>query len=333
MAKHVNIPIFVPHVGCPNDCVFCNQRSISGKVAFDMSLVDGEIKKALETISRDKSVQIAFFGGSFTGIERETMIGLLECAKGYIDRGLAQSVRLSTRPDYINEEILDILKKYGVRSVELGIQSLDDEVLFATRRGHTAQTAKDAMRLVKSYGFELVGQMMTCLPKSTQQTEIMTAEEICKAGADGCRIYPTVVLEGTRLYDMAKEGLYTAPDLETAVESALCVFKVFRREGVKVLRIGLCSNELLCQEYFGYHPAVGEMVESRYLFDMACCLLQKENIHGGKVTFYVSPRDISKFIGQKKENKIKLARLFGLDNISVKGNAGLEEYQIKLERN
>ena len=160
MKKHVNIPIFIPHLGCPNNCVFCNQRSISGRQSFDPSEVTGQIESVLATLGEDTEREIAFFGGSFTGIDRELMIYLLEVAKGYIDRGEVSGIRLSTRPDYIDRERLDILARYGVRTVELGLQSMDGSVLRATKRGHSAADAERACALVKEYGFELIGQMI-----------------------------------------------------------------------------------------------------------------------------------------------------------------------------
>ncbi|MBQ7383185.1 MAG: radical SAM protein, partial [Clostridia bacterium] len=136
MKKHVNIPIFIPHLGCPNDCVFCNQRSISGRQSFDVSEVEPQIEQVLSTLSEDTEREIAFFGGSFTGIDRELMLYLLGVAKKYIDSGRVSGIRLSTRPDYIDRERLDILSRYGVSAVELGLQSMDERVLAASRRGH-----------------------------------------------------------------------------------------------------------------------------------------------------------------------------------------------------
>ena len=175
MKKHANIPIFIPHLGCPNDCVFCNQRSISGHMSFDESKVRFEIKEALssiEKIGEIEEVEIAFFGGSFTGIDRSLMVYLLETAHEYITAGRVDSIRLSTRPDYISEEILDILEKYGVRTIELGLQSMCDDVLIRSRRGHDASTAERACRMIKERGFSLIGQMMIGLPGSDIQKEL-----------------------------------------------------------------------------------------------------------------------------------------------------------------
>ena len=159
--KHVNIPIFIPHLGCPNDCVFCNQRTISGHGDFHIESVKDEIDEALSTISADTEREIAFFGGSFTGIDRELMIELLDLAESYIKKGAVSQIRLSTRPDYISKEILDILSLYSVKTIELGLQSLNDNVLLASKRGHDSKIAKEACRLIKERGFSLMSIMDT----------------------------------------------------------------------------------------------------------------------------------------------------------------------------
>ena len=191
--RHINIPIFIPHLGCPNDCVFCNQRSISGKTDFCEENIDAEIEEALSTCGATDEAEIAFFGGSFTGIDRELMIRLLDKAQVYVDAGRVSSIRLSTRPDYIDGEILSILSRYAVRTVELGLQSMDDGVLAASRRGHDAATAERACAMVKKAGFSLVGQMMIGLPVSDGAKEVATARRLCELGVDAARVYPTVV--------------------------------------------------------------------------------------------------------------------------------------------
>ena len=200
---HKNIPVFIPHLGCPNNCVFCDQHQIT-MVNFDESYVKNMIDHMIGTLGGAKA-EIAFFGGSFTGIDRDLMLRLLELGRSYVESGAASSLRCSTRPDYIDEEIIGILKEYGMKTVELGIQSTDDRVLAVCKRGHTAKQSLDAMRLLKENGFELIGQMMTGLPEATPGSEIQTAEDICKY-ADGTRIYPTVIFKHTELCAMAQSG-------------------------------------------------------------------------------------------------------------------------------
>ena len=176
--SHKNVPVFIPHLGCPNDCVFCNQRKITEHLSFDEDGVKDTIDEAVATLKPGDEAEIAFFGGSFTGIDRDLMIRLLTLGKSYIDRGVVSSLRCSTRPDYIDDEILDILKKYGVKTIELGIQSTDDTVLQTCKRGHTASQSFKAMELIKSKGFDFIGQMMTGLPGATEESEIKTCNDV-----------------------------------------------------------------------------------------------------------------------------------------------------------
>ena len=206
-------------MGCPHACVFCNQKTISGHDKPDFSKVKDEIEKALGSVDLARQeAQIAFFGGSFTGIEREDMVFLLSAAKEFIDDGRVGSIRISTRPDYIDGEIIGILKKYGVKSVELGIQSISDSVLRVCERGHDAATSVMAGKMIVDAGLELVGQMMTGLPSATEEDEIKTAEAIVNMGASAARIYPTVVFKGTELARMAERGEYTPLSREEAIE-------------------------------------------------------------------------------------------------------------------
>lgn len=333
MKKHRNIPIFVPHLGCPNTCVFCNQRKISGCEKADFSSVSAEIEEALSTIPAGTDVQIAFFGGSFTGIDRRDMIYLLETAKRFIDEGRVESIRLSTRPDYIDEEILDILCRYGVKSIELGIQSMDDAVLRASGRGHTAAQTERACRLITARGFELVGQMMTGLPEATLETELYTARRICELGASGARIYPTVVFRGTELENMMKRGEYESRDMEKVIAEGAQVLAIFIENGVNVIRVGLQSSELLTDgsdTASPYHEATGELIYSRYFRNMAEKMLAELEPCGKSVTIYVSPGEVSKMVGQKKTNSEYLKKKFSLYSIKVRESGELSPNKIKI---
>ena len=332
MNKHKNIPIFVPHAGCPNDCVFCNQRKISGKTEFDPDTVPFEIERALATIPSECEVEIAYFGGSFTGIEPSLMLRLLKIAASYVESGWVQSIRLSTRPDFIDEKILEILKAHYVKTVEIGFQSLDDGVLRASRRGHSAADSYNAARLIKQYGFELVGQMMTGLPGSSVDKEIFTASEICRMGADAARIYPTVVFYDTALCDMAKSGEYLPLTLEQSVNSAYEVYKVFSAGGVEVIRCGLCAADNLFDEGTvysgGYHEALGELVESRVMYDKIVKALgqnaQKE------INITVAPGMTSRAVGHKKINKQILREDFGITKMKVTESRELGGFEVRI---
>ena len=321
MKKHINIPIFIPHVGCPNACVFCNQRKISGHTRFEKYAVREELEKAFSTVDGTLPTQIAYFGGSFTGIDREDMKDLLAIANEYIESGKCESVRISTRPDYIDREILDILRAYRVKSVELGIQSTDNTVLCACARGHTAEDSFRAAALVKEYGFELIGQMMVGLPSSTPESERQTALDICHMGADGARIYPTVVFGETALADMTESGHYRPLTEETSVSRAANALAVFIENDVPVIRIGLQSGEALESGdgviAGGYQPAVGEKVYSRCFRDRMEAALACMKTAGRSALVRAHPSDISKVIGQRGENRNYLTERFLLKEIRV----------------
>ena len=336
--RHINLPVFIPHRGCPNDCVFCNQRTISGHSDYSPEAVRHEIETALSTLPENAEVQIAFFGGSFTGIDRSEMVYLLSVAKEFIDSGKVDSVRLSTRPDYIDEERLEILRSYGVRTVELGIQSTSDKVLAAANRGHTAEDSERAMRLIKKYGFELVGQMMVGLPEATPEDEQKTAEDICSWGADAARIYPTVVFHKTELCEMARKGEYTPLTLEDAVERSKKVKKIFIKHGVECIRLGLQSGENLTEPdgvYAGdYHSAIGELVESRIYRDLIVSEIKKlgigEKLAGRELVIQVPHGEVSKVVGQKGENKTFLKNEYCVKNVKVIEKDSVLRYNIIL---
>lgn len=333
MKKHRNIPIFVPHLGCPNTCVFCNQRKISGCEKADFSSVEREIEEALATIPKGTDVQIAFFGGSFTGIDREDMIYLLETAKKYIDAGKVESIRLSTRPDYIDDEILDILERYGVKSIELGIQSMDNDVLRESGRGHTAAQTERACKMITERGFELVGQMMTGLPGSTLEKDKYTAEKICQMGARGTRIYPTVVFRGTELEAMMARGEYESREMENVIAEGAELLPIFASRGVKIIRIGLQASELLTEgeeTASPYHEATGELIWSRAYRNTAEKLLSGLETAGKRAVIAVPKGATSKMIGQNKENVNYLKEKYSLFNIKVLESEELEGVCIDL---
>ena len=338
MKKHINIPIFIPHLGCPNNCVFCNQRFISGHTDFDISNVRQEIETALSTKREDQSAQIAFFGGSFTGIERSLMVKLLEIAYEYTENGLVDSIRLSTRPDYINREILDILSEYRVTSVELGIQSMSQKVLDASKRGHTADDTRRAAYLIKEYGFEFVSQMMIGLPEAAPEDEILTAEECVRMGADAARIYPTVVFRESELCQMADNGIYTPLGVKEAVERAKGALFVFYKHGIPCIRIGLCSAENLHSDstYFAgpNHPAIGEMVESALYLDVIRAELdirRGELKSDNEIVIGVAKNSLSKAIGQRRANALALQTEYNVKSVKFVEMREILGYNIILD--
>ncbi len=335
MSRHINIPIFIPHLGCPNMCVFCNQRTISGKSEFRADSIRGEIEQVLSTVEPSDECEIAFFGGSFTGIERSLMISLLDIAEEYVTLGRVTSIRLSTRPDYINEEIISVLKKYSVKTVELGLQSAKDEVLRVTKRGHLFADEVKACRMLVDAGFDLVGQMMIGLPGSTIKDELATAEFIASVGATYARIYPTVVFKDTELYQMCLFGKYTPLGLEDAVERSALVYDYFLKKGVKIIRVGLCASENLRAEetYYGgpNHSALGELVEGRVMLGRML-----EAIEGLKVIptegvhIEVGRGFLSRAIGQKRINIEFIKKKYNLKWVKISENENLSDFEIKI---
>lgn len=294
------IPIFIPHEGCPNDCAFCNQRTISATSAAP-SIDDARkiIEEHLLTMN-GKAEQIAFFGGSFTGIEKKKQKEYLSLAYEYISRGCVKSIRLSTRPDYIDEETVKTLLSYGVKNIELGAQSMCDEVLIAANRGHTALDVEKAAEIITSNGAVLGLQMMTGLPNDTAEKCLYTARRFKELGAAETRIYPTVVLRGTLLANMLEKGEYKPQSVEEAVDISARLYRYFNSNGIKILRIGLPDGNDLRENYIAgaYHPALGEMVISRDIRNHI-----EENLNGEKeITLSVNPRYISKVNGNRKSN-------------------------------
>ena len=303
--KHVNVALFVPDEGCPHRCAFCNQRTISGSSA---RLSAGDVKKAAETALKGRfdttGGEIAFFGGSFTGIERGYMDELLAAAYEYVEKGFFKGIRVSTRPDYISDEILVHLKKYGVSAVELGCQSMVDSVLEANLRGHTSAETEDACRLVRFHGFELGVQMMTGLYTDTDEGAFYTAKRLIALSPDTVRIYPTVVLEGTLLAELYRKGLYVPQSLEDAVSLCAELVKAFEKAGVRVIRLGLHSGGGVEEGRIAgaYHPAFAELCRSRILLEELRDELEKAVLPGKTATIRVNPRLLSQLVGQKKSN-------------------------------
>ncbi len=335
--KHINIPVFVPHLGCPNDCVFCNQRRITGHETFSIEDAKKSIDEVIFSPHADRHAEreIAFFGGSFTGIERPLMTELLELATSYCEKGLASGIRLSTRPDYISDEIISILSKYPVKTIELGIQSLSDRVLSASKRGHTADDSIRAMHAVKTAGFDLIGQMMVGLPLSTLTDELYTMTGICDCKADGVRIYPTVVFHKTELYDMMLLGKYQPISPKEASERVAELLYLAYKNDLPVIRVGLCESESLHSEdgltAGAFHPALGEICFSAFFLKLFCARLDTlGDLSGRSVTISVARNMLSKAIGQKRSNAISLKEKYSLSKISFVTDENLSGYEFSV---
>lgn len=310
--KQTNLSIFIPHLGCPNMCSFCDQRSITGErsaptAAQVRALVEEQAARLSE---RGMTAEIAFFGGSFTAIPRGYMLELLDAAGAAVrEFPCYTGIRCSTRPDCIDDEIADILKSRGVTSVELGAQSMSDEVLRANMRGHTAEDVRRAAETVKRYGIELGLQMMTGLYKDTPARCLETADEFIRLAPKTVRIYPTVILKNTRLGELYESGEYTSFGFDETVELCAELLKKFRENDIRVIRLGLHASPEVERGMLGgvYHPALRELAESRiFLGDMKRLLGQREK---GAYHVYTDKRNLSKVIGQNKSNIKALAEL------------------------
>ncbi len=316
---HSNISLFVTHLGCPNCCSFCNQHHIAGKYNLpDAAEVDAAVYAAKNSKNYNgKTTEIAFFGGSFTAIDREYMISLLSAASRHIKDGSVYGIRISTRPDAINDEILKILKNYGVTTIELGAQSMDDNVLIKNRRGHTAQQVEDASKLIKSYGFSLGLQMMTGLYGSSDKLDILTAERIIKLKPDCVRIYPTVTLRDTHLETLYKKGEYIPSSLQEAVKLCVKLSDMFENANIPVIRLGLHTIDNDAYVAGPWHPAFSELCDS-YKFKK---MIESKLGNKGEYVVYVNSRSVSKAVGQSKEN-INYFKNIGYD-IKIKADNSL----------
>ena len=318
------VPVFVPHLGCPHRCVFCDQRRISGETRpVGAETVREALAAAAALPDHGTKRQLAFYGGSFTAIPEARQIELLSAAREGIERGWIDSIRLSTRPDAIDDEILERLIHFGVETIELGAQSMDDGVLLASGRGHTAEDVRRAARLVKAAGFQLILQMMTGLPGDTDEKSLFTAKELIALRPDGVRIYPTVVVRGTELHDMWRKGLYCEHTVEDAVRVCAKLLPLFTEAGIPVIRLGLNpTDELSGGEAVAgaYHPALGELVRSSILRDRAEKLLSGSE-PGSRTVIAVQPRLLSQMLGPGRSNvaalkeRLRLAELRILTNL------------------
>lgn len=300
--KHYNIPVFITELACPNRCIYCNQGYISGqREPVAVEEVVEIIERHLASFSGPYDAQLAFFGGSFTGIDISLQEEYLQAVQPYILTGKISGIRLSTRPDYISKDILEMLERYNVKAIELGAQSLCDEVLRFCRRGHSEQDVKTASRLIKSFGFELGLQMMIGLPFDNRERAVETANKIVALGADTTRIYPTLVIEHTRLAELYRCGDYVPLSLDEAVNIASELYRIFTAHSVKVLRVGLHPSEGLIngKELLAgpFHVSFRELVLSRIWKERLLSLPK------GCRRIIINPKDANYVVGYKSCNR------------------------------
>lgn len=339
MKKEYIIPIFVPHLGCPNDCTFCNQKKISGQTKMVNAIdVKNTIEFYLKNFKRENNyIEVAFFGGSFTGIEPEKQEELLSAAYKYVRLKKINSIRISTRPDYINKEILKRLKKYGVKTIELGVQSTNDYILEKSKRGHTFEDVKRASKLIRRFGFILGHQMMVGLPDSTREDERKTANDLIKLKPKIVRIYPVLVISGTKLEEDYKNGAYTPLSVDQAVEISKELLILFNKKNISVIRVGLQNTSEIndpssqdSQVVAGpYHPAFRQLVESALWYDVVAKKIKEVNMKVKDIQIDANPYDINNIIGHKRANIEKFDELYDI-NVIVKTNKKIKMGKFKI---
>ena len=340
MKKEYIIPIFVPHLGCPHTCTFCNQKQISGQTK---QITPEEVKNTIEYYLSNfkddhKYVEVAFFGGSFTGIEEKIQNELLQVANEYIKLGKVNSIRISTRPDYINKTILKRLKKYHVKTIELGVQSANDYILAKCQRGHTFEEVKKASKLIRWRGFILGHQMMIGLPESTKLDEINTAKQLIKLKPKMVRIYPVLVIKNTLLEKEYYQGDYQPLSIEQAVERSKEILQLFQKSKIEVIRIGLQNTEEISnstapksQVVAGpYHPAFRQLVESSLWYDEIVAKIKKFSVKVMQVLITAHPENVNLIIGHKKENVLKLKEMYDVDVI-IKPDMSMKKGKFHIE--
>jgi len=327
--KTYHIPVFVPHRGCPNDCVFCNQRHITGHVA-DTTPEDVKniIEEHLTTLKGDYYAEVAFFGGSFTGIDPALRKSLLGAAYPYVKSGKIHGIRCSTRPDYIDGEILKEFKEYGGVCIELGVQSTDNEVLKKSRRGHSFSHVKNACSLIKAHGIELGLQMMLGLPGDTREKMINTAKDIISLEPSCVRLYPTLVVEDTELSNMYQRGEYAPLSTEEAVEILSEIIPMFKEKGIEIIRVGLQTTDEINEDTVKgpYHPAINELAEGMIIRKKLESRIEhlRENPE-----VFAPPERVSQTIGHKRCNRDYFREKYGID-FKVSGDKSLSKNELRI---
>ncbi|MCT4606374.1 MAG: radical SAM protein [Marinisporobacter sp.] len=336
--KHYIIPIFVPHKGCPFDCVFCNQKKITGRTKeITAKEVDDQIEEYLGTIGNldEKYVEIAFFGGSFTGIEKIKQEELLRIAYKWKKRGMIKDIRLSTRPDYIDESIMKMLVDYGVSIIELGVQSMNYEVLIKSGRGHTAEDVVNAVKIMKKYPIQIGLQMMIGLPGDTIEIANLTAQKLIDLSPNFVRIYPTLVVKDTYLEKMYLQGNYKSLSIDDAVVISKGLLLKFLKAEILVIRIGLqpTENILLGKEVIAgpFHPSFRQLVEAKIFKEMLDDAFLKKDIKThSSIEIQVNDRYVSSLVGHKKENINFIKNKYSIKKIKTIRNNDLKDTSIKI---
>ena len=328
--KEFIIPVFIPHAGCPNQCIFCNQNTVTGekKGIPSQEELNRIITEFLNYKGKNRGkVQIGFYGGNFLGLGIDRIEQLLCVAAKYVTNGLVDSIRFSTRPDTINNNNLDFLKNFPVSTIELGVQSMDDSVLALARRGHSSSDTKNAVDLLKKKSFNIGLQMMIGLPGDDESRSLYTAHRISELSPDFVRIYPTVVLAGSPLAVLYKKGKYAPLSLEEGVSITKKAYLVFRENNIKVIRMGLQATEDLREGASilagPYHPAFGHLVHSAIFLDNMIGALKLKSVLPEEISIRVHPKSVSKLRGLKNGNIGNIKKLFDIKSVRVVSDPSL----------
>ncbi len=334
--RYIVIPIFIPHKGCPFDCIYCNQKAISGEIE---EMTEDRIREIIEShlasIDFECHVEIGFYGGSFTGIERDVQIRYLKTANEYMGQKGLKSIRLSTRPDYIDRDILEYLKKYNVAAIELGAQSLDTDVLRCSFRGHDATTVEKAASLIKEFGIKLGIQTMIGLPEDSYKKDIETALRVAAMKPDIVRIYPALVIKGTYLERMFYNNQYKPLSIDEAALICAELLDIYERNGIQVIRVGLqptdTVNEGMDVVAGPFHPAFRQLAESKRILKKLELLINENNLaHVKNIKILAANKNISNITGQKKSNVKFLKDKYGFKIIKIEGCQSLKGNEIKI---
>ena len=325
------IPIFVPHKGCPHDCIFCNQKKITGVINETKAEdVTATIESYLKTIPNDGEKKVAFYGGSFTAIPMESQNQLLSAAFEFIKAKKISSIHLSTRPDYIDEEILSNLSKYGVTTIELGVQSMDQQILKTSNRGHSAEDVEKAVKLIKEFGFKAGVQIMPGLPGDSFEKSVETARRLIELKPDIARIYPALVIKNTYMEEMYVKGEFKPLTLEEAVSISKRLLIMFEKEDIEVIRIGLqpTENLVLGNDVVAgpIHSAMRQLVEQSIFREMIQFVIGKNNLAGKEnIILEANNRDISNVIGQKRVNITDIESINNIKKVKIIENKDLQQ--------
>lgn len=331
---HMIVPVFIPHLGCPYRCVFCNQTDITGNQAK----ADAEkLEEALATYLGDKSLdrlppnrEVAFYGGSFTGLPAGRQEGLLKKVRPWIEEGRVNAIRLSTHPLFIDADRLALLKKYDVSTIELGIQSTDQNVLELSGRPCSWEAVESAVYLIRKNGFRLGLQLMSGLPGDTDQTFAKSVDDVLELKPDFVRLYPTLVIRHTELFQMYRQGKFTPWSLERTVDNLKIAVKKFRTKNIPVIRLGLHPDPSLLENLVAgpYHPSLRYLVDCQIGLDEMIDDIREVNKINGRVKFKVPSSRISVYIGHKRENIQKLKTMFRLEDVILQPEKNCDRLQL-----